>query len=217
MIDHIINSAIDSASPAITRWRIVFCFLSIIFFSPNYYLLFQPLFYELSVQDLSKIIIEIFISTKSWVIAIIIIFVLYIIPTALYYILRKLSSFNVTLAEPLIDELINLRKKPHHELEDLISTYFDTWKETSDRAARSIENKKTYCELSSFVLFFYIAASMYLDVFSFVITSVLATAHICIIFFSSRSILISYLKRIAPFKVLEEHIKYVVLVRENKQ
>lgn len=207
MIDRFINSALDSASPAITKWRIIFCFVTMLFFSPNYYSLFQPMFYELSIQELSKTVVDVLLSTRSWVVALIVLFTLYIIPTVLYTTLRALSSLNIHLASPLINELIKLRKKSHHDLETLISTSFDTWKEKSKQAVSHIDNKKRYCELSSLSLVFYVTASLYHDVFNWIIALLLTLIYTVVIFFASRSILLLYLKDIAPYKVLEEYIK----------
>jgi len=215
VIDRAINSVIDSASPIISKWRIIFCALTMIFLSPEFSELYYPPFYELSIKELSVKVVDVMVSISTWLAVLVLVCTLYVIPAILFYFLRRLSSMNIRLAEPLIDELISLRKKTREEMEDLIAGYFDEWKERSLRAQLKIERRKELCEVSILAVFFYITVSLNLGVFNWLISILLVSVFLAVMLWVGYTVLLIYLRDVSPYKILEEYVKYFVLVKER--
>lgn len=213
MFDHVIESIIESASPLITKWRVLFCFLSLVCMSPHFYLLFETSFYKQNIKEFCEKIAEIILATNAWIAILIVITIVHVMPAALSSMLKILSQINIKKASPLIDQLIGLRKKSRNEIESLVATSFDFWKSKSMSATANINAIKEYCEVFSLITAFYITTSSYLAVFNWSVAVATITVFLVAVFFGARKILILYLRDIAPFRVLEDYLKYIILSR----
>ena len=202
MIDRIVNSALDSASPLLIRWRVTFFFLSLVYMSPEFEELFRPLFYNLSLSEFWDKVTHVILSNKIWSAFIMAASVFYIIPSLIYYTLRKASSKNIKHAELLVDELVKFRKKTHSEIEDIVATSFEDWKCKALAAERDIEKLKNMCEASVFSALFYTFSSLVLNVLIAPLSITLFVVACGVLYWSSRKILLAYLRNIAMFRIL---------------
>lgn len=214
MIDRIINSVIDTASPLVTKWR-VFFFLSTIFLvSPKFENTFNKDVFTLSISESLKHITEVLSSSSLLVSTIIAVSVFIILPQTLYLIQRKYVSINLGHAAPLVDGLEKLRTSPKSKLEELISSNFDFQKQLANDALRKIEELKKYGEVSFYAPFWYTTISLYLGVNNIFITAILILISLASLHIVARRVLLVYLRDIAPFRILEDYIKYVVLIKQ---
>lgn len=213
MIDRIIDSALDTATPSITKWRLAFLFLSLVLFSPKVHILFNENIFKISIENIGKNLTTILLSSNLSTTLLSIILILYVLPELLYFMLRRISEINIKNAEPLINELTKLRARPKNELEEIISSSFDTKQQLAKKSTNNLSNLKDYCEIAFLSPIFYIATSLHLEVFNYILALTIFILSLFIIYYISTKILIVYLRDIAPFRILEDYVKYVILIK----
>ena len=132
MLDQAINSALDSASPLITRWRVLFCILTLIFTSPIYSTLLDPPIYHQNIQFFITTLSEVIILNKIWVATSLLIIYFIVVPYAHFIIIKFLSTKNVTYAAPLIEEVIKIMALAGATLETYCEILPDYWRSYLD-------------------------------------------------------------------------------------
>jgi len=213
MIDGIISSVIESASPAITKWRTSFLLLSLIFLSPELDKLFSVSLLSVDLMQSAAIFGDLLASSKV-LFALVLSFFFYIfVPYINYGVLKYFTFKNIGLADPLLVKIDEIRKKKKEDIEKIIEESFDFMKERSKTSAIDIVLYKERSEIVIMSLIMYTISSLYLNVFNIYISVLLFSIYIFSSYISARKILLVYLKDVAPFKVLEDYVKYFVLVK----
>lgn len=213
MIDGIIDTAIDAASPAITKWRSFFLIISLVLVSPELDNLFSQNIYLVDVKSSISLLGDLLSSSRLLIAAFLALFFYFIVPFINSWLLKYFASKNIIVAEPLISQIDKLKKCPKEEIESIIGESFEAKKEIAISADESISANKERTEIASMACMMYLFSSMYLEVFNYYLFLFLLITYVIFSYFISRKILIDYLKSIAPYKVLEDYVKYVVLVK----
>lgn len=213
MIDGIIDTVLESASPAITKWRSFFVIVSLILVSPELDKLFSQNLYSIDLKSSVSLFGELLSSSKA-IIAAILVFLFYIvIPLVNSRLLKYFISKHISIAEPLINQIENLRKSPKEDIDKIIEESFDAKKAIANASSKSINTQKERAEIVSMACMMYPVLSTYLGFFNVYITISILLSYVFVAYILSKNILIDYLKNVAPYKVLEDYVKYVVLVK----
>ena len=213
MIDGIIDTAIDAASPAITKWRSFFLITSLVLVSPELDKLFSLDFYLVDIKSSVSLLGDLLSSSKLLTAGFLTLFFYFIVPFINSWLLKYFASKSITVAAPLISQIEKLKKYPKAEIESIIGESFEAKKEIAISAGESISTNKERTEIASMACMMYLFSSVYLEVFNYYLFLLLIITYVIFSYFISIKILIDYLKNIAPYKVLEDYVKYVVLVK----
>jgi hypothetical protein len=213
MIDGIIKSVIDSASPAITKWRTAFLILALIFISPELDELFSVSLLSVNLKQLTLVFGDLLASSKALsALGISCCFYVFV-PYVNYGVLRFFISKNIGSAEPLLEKIGEMRKNDKETIENIIEESFDVMKDKSNSSSIKIAQYKELSEISIMSLVMYLVSSLYLDVFNLYFAMMLFSVYVVASYFVSRTILLVYLRDVASFKVIEDYVKYFVLVK----
>lgn len=213
MIDGVISAVIDTASPAITRWRSFFLIASLVLVSPELDKLFSQNLYSIDLKSAVSLLGDLLSSSKAILAAFLALLFYFVVPYINSWVLKYFVSKNILVAEPLINQIEKLRKLPKEDIERVIGESFDAKKSISRSAERAIDVNKERAEIASMACIMYLVTASYLAVFNALFMVGLLITYAVIVYIFSKKILIDYLKNVAPYKVLEDYIKYVVLVK----
>lgn len=215
MIDRVINSVLDSASPAITRWRTGFLLVGMIFLSPNLEILFAT---DLLLMDLEQSfsMLSDLLASSIAVVALALAGCFYILTPYLNYgVLLIFVNSNIQSAEPLLIKLESLRNKNREDIEKIIEESFDLQKGNAKAAEKLIFIYKQRAEIAIMSFMLYTICSLYLDVFSVYIAGGVVFFYLAACYWAARKVLLIYLRDIAPYKMLEDYIRYFVMVKSD--
>lgn len=213
MIDGIIDTVIDTASPAITKWRSFFLIVSLILVSPELETLFSENLYSIDLRNSFSLFADLLSSSKALMAAFLALLFYFLVPFFNSWTLKYLVSKKISVADPLVNQIEKLRKSPKEDIERIIEESFDAKKTIANRSVKTIDTNKERSEIISMACIMYLATSMFLGVFNILVLSGLAIMYAVVAYVVSKKILIDYLSNVAPYRVLEDYVKYVVLVR----
>lgn len=213
MIQGIIDTVIETASPAITKWRSFFLIVSLILVSPELDKLFSQNFYSIDLKSSISLLGELLSSSKALMAAFLALLFYFVIPFINSWMLKYLISKNIPVAESLIDQIEKLRKSPKEDIERIIEESFDGKKAVASSSVKTIDVNKERAEIASMACTMYLVTSLCLGVFNIFVLASLLILYASVAYIISKDILISYLRNVAPYKVLEDYVKYVVLVK----
>lgn len=213
MIDGIIDTVIDTASPAITKWRSFFLIVSLILVSPELENLFSENLYSIDLRNSFSLFADLLSSSKALMAAFLALLFYFLVPFFNSWTLKYLVSKKISVADPLVNQIEKLRKSPKEDIERIIEESFDAKKTIANRSVKTIDTNKERSEIISMACIMYLATSMFLGVFNILVLSGLAIMYAVVAYVVSKKILIDYLSNVAPYRVLEDYVKYVVLVR----
>lgn len=213
MIDGIIDTVIDTASPAITKWRSFFLIVSLILVSPELENLFSENLYSIDLRSSFSLFADLLSSSKALMAAFLALLFYFLVPFFNSWTLKYLVSKKISVADPLVNQIEKLRKSPKEDIERIIEESFDAKKTIANRSVKTIDTNKERSEIISMACIMYLATSMFLGVFNILVLSGLAIMYAVVAYVVSKKILIDYLSNVAPYRVLEDYVKYVVLVR----
>lgn len=213
MIDGIISAVIDSASPAITRWRTAFVILSLLLVSPKFEKIFALNFLLIDLKESIALFSDLLASSNTLAAVGIVLCFYIILPYVNYAILKFFTFKSVGMAEPLLKKIDQFRKNKKEEIERIIEESFDSKKEVANSSIVLIDKYKEISEIAAMSFAMYAIASFKLSVFNLYIGVFLMIIYIVSSYIVASKILIVYLKFVAPFKVMEDYIKYFILVK----
>lgn len=210
MIDRIVNSIVNSASPAITKLRTIFFTMSLILLSPQLDKIFSIDIISINVEVAVTLLTEVLVSSSILVAFVLCAFSYYILPYTVYFLIRCSIKINAKYASALIDEVENVRNKPKDEIEKLISERFDCQKYLAREAQKDIDKKRNMCEIFIYAPVLYVSTSIYLSVNLISLSLVLFVICGAIVIYISRKILLVYLYAIAPYKIFEDYVERTI-------
>lgn len=213
MIDGIIDAVIDTASPAITKWRSFFLIVSLILASPVFDKVFSENLYSIDLKSSFFLFGDLLSSSKTLMAAFLALLFYFLVPFFNSWVLKYLVSKNISIAEPLVNQIEKLRKSSKEEIERIIVESFDAKKSIANTSVKTIDSNKERAEIVSMACIMYLVLSMYLGVLNVYFLLVLLIIYAVIAYVISKRILMDYLSNVAPYKVLEDYVKYVVLVK----
>lgn len=213
MIDSIINSIVETASPAITRWRTAFLIVCLLFVSPKTDKLFALDIESASLAECLSLFAEL-LSSSVAVIALLVAICFYMVaPYVNYLLLSYLTRKSIPSSKPLLDKVDELRAKDKNDIEKIIEESFDDQEIKAKHSIQLVDKYRLHTELAIMMLFFYMVASLHLHVFNLYVFAASILFYVFICFRSARLILLVYLRDVAPFRVLQDYVKYFVLVK----
>ncbi|WNO09850.1 hypothetical protein [Teredinibacter sp. KSP-S5-2] len=213
MIDGIVDAIVETASPVITRWRTFFLIVSLVLTSPDLDKLFSQDFYLIDLKSLVALFGEILSSSKVVVAFFLAALCYFFLPFVNSYIIKFIISKNISIAGSLVERIECLRGSPKENIERVVEESFDAKKMVAKASIKSIDIYKESAETAFMVCIMYLVLSIYLKVVCIVLAILLVFGYILFAYVISRKILIEYLKNVAPYKVLEDYVKYFILVK----
>lgn len=213
MINGIIDTVIDVASPAITKWRSFFLIVSVALMSPDLDKVFSQNLYSIDVKSAVALLADLLSSSKALIASFLALMFYFVIPFINSWILKYIVEKNISVAEPLVNQIEKLRKSPKEEIERIIEESFDAKKAVASSSVKTIDINKERAEIISMACMMYLMPAIYLEVFNVFVFCGLLIAYAIIAYVLAKNILLTYLSNVAPYKVLEDYIKYVVLVK----
>lgn len=207
MIDKIIDSIFDLASPALTRLRITIFLISLIFLSPKFDEIFNQSPIKISLSELWSTTINIVTSIEATSLAISFLTTFYLAPFAIKHTLMALIKFHISHAESLTKEISAFSKSNMVTFKDIVKHDFENIRTKKENAIATIESKKNACEVLLLMTLLYFFSSMKNDVINLVFLLIICTILLSSLFYNSRSILIMYLKDVAKYKILIQKIE----------
>ncbi len=213
MLEGLINSIVESASPAITKWRSFFLVVSLVLTSDDIGVLYSVDLMSVSLDKIISSTASIISNSKLVMFSIFSILFFIIAPYANYFFIHFNVKRTLLHADSLLNSLEVVRKKSKDEMDVLIADTFDSKKREAQKSELFISKLKIECELLVCGVFLYLATSIYLHVFNLMFFILVLVVAIVFTWMASRKILVIYLKDIAPYRILEDYIKYFVVVR----
>ena len=213
MIEGVIAAVVDAASPAITRWRSFFLLVSLVLMSPELESVFSQNILSINLSSVVSLFGDLLSSSKALVAAGLALSFYFFVPLVNSFVLKCAISKSMRAARPLVEQLQELRASPKETIEKIIAESFDAKKETAKASALTIDADKVRAEVLAMACVQYFVAAIFLDVFCFYLFLALLIAYFFSAYILSRRILICYLRDVATYKVLEDYVKYLVLIK----
>lgn len=213
MIDTIINAVVDSASPAITRCRTAFLVISLVFLSPELDKLLAIDIFSVSLIQSASLFGDLLASSKA-VVALGVALCFYIIaPYINYGMLLLFTKKSLSSAQPLLDKLEEIRAKKKDEIEKIIEESFDFHEDKAKSSSERIDRYRQRTEITMMSFVMYMISSLHLEVFNIYFGLAILAFYLVICYWVARNVLLIYIRDVATFKVLQDYVKYFVLVK----